>query len=146
MERAHPTVVGTFHYGQRQNYVRPIDDRIKMDIIIAVGDEIIPEKSDAENSLKVDRVIGQEASRRPWEDLEGLVVDCEITSWPTASKNPRGRLVEVIGYEDDFGVDVEIIVRKHHLPHHFPQSVIAEAREISSEILPTEQRRRCDFR
>jgi len=26
MDRAHPTVVGTFHYGDRQNYVRPIDE------------------------------------------------------------------------------------------------------------------------
>jgi len=146
MERAHPTVVGTFHYGNHQNYVRPIDDRIKMDIIIQPGDEVVPEKSDDENSLGGDRVIGKEASLRPWEDLEGLVVDCEITSWPTANKNPRGRVTEVIGHEDDFGVDVEIIIRKHHLPHHFPKSVIAEARAISSEILPAELKRRRDFR
>ena len=132
MERAHLTVVGTFHYGQRQNYVRPIDDRIKMDVIIPEGDEIVPASSDGSARLQQDRVIGQEASQRPWEDLEGIVVDCEITDWPTATKNPRGRVVEVLGYEDDFGVDVEIIIRKHHLPHHFPPSVIAEARAISA--------------
>ncbi len=146
MERAHPTVVGTFHYGHRQNYVRPIDDRIKMDIIIAEGDEILPAPSEAAARLAQDRVIGNEASRRPWEDLEGVVVDCEITNWPTATKNPRGRLVEVIGYEDDFGVDVEIIIRKHHLPHHFPSSVIAEARAISAQIPPAELAARRDFR
>ncbi len=146
MERAHPTVVGTFHYGHRENYVRPIDDRIKMDIIIPAGEEIVPEPSEAESRLEVDRVIGSEASRRPWEDLEGLIVDCEITGWPTTTKNPRGRVVEVIGYEDDFGVDVEIIIRKHHLPHHFPPSVIAEARAISSAIPPAEFKRRRDFR
>ena len=27
LTRAHPTVVGTFHYGTRQNYVTPIDER-----------------------------------------------------------------------------------------------------------------------
>ncbi len=42
MERAHATVVGTFHYGHRHNYVRPIDERIKMDVIIAEGDEVVP--------------------------------------------------------------------------------------------------------
>jgi ribonuclease R len=146
MERAHATVVGTFHYGQRHNYVRPIDDRIKMDIIIAEGDEVVPAPSEAASRIDVDRVIGREASRRPWEELEGLVVDCEITSWPTASKNPRGRVTEVLGYEDDFGVDVEIIIRKHHLPHHFPPSVVAEARAISPEIAPAELLRRRDFR
>ncbi len=146
MERAHATVVGTFHYGQRHNYVRPIDDRIKMDVIIAEGDEVVPEPSEAASRIEVDRVIGSEASRRPWEDLEGLVVDCEITDWPTTTKNPRGRVVEVLGYEDDFGVDVEIIIRKHHLPHHFPQSVIAEAHAIPSAIAPAEVLRRHDFR
>jgi len=146
MERAHPTVVGTFHYGQRQNYVRPIDDRIKMDIIIPEGDEIVPEPSQAASLLEVDRVIGAEASRRPWEDMENLVVDCEITDWPTASRNPRGRLIETLGYEDDFGVDVEIIIRKHHLPRHFSPSVIAEARAISSRIPAAELNRRRDFR
>jgi ribonuclease R len=146
MERAHATVVGTFHYGDRNNYVRPIDDRIKMDVIIAEGDEIVPPHAQLAGRQEQDRVIGREASRRPWEDLEGLVVDCEITSWPTSTKNPRGRVVEVLGYEDDFGVDVEIIIRKHHLPHHFPQSVIAEARAISPEIPAAELKRRRDFR
>ncbi len=146
MERAHPTVVGIFHYGHRHNYVRPIDDRIKMDIIIPEGDEVVPKPSEAASRIEEDRVIGSEASRRPWEDLEGLVVDCEITSWPTTSKNPRGRVIEVLGYEDDFGVDVEIVIRKHHLPHHFPQSVIAEARAISSVIPAGELLRRRDFR
>jgi ribonuclease R len=146
MERAHPTVVGTFHYGDRQNYVRPIDDRIKMDVIIPPGEEVVPEPSEAESRLEVDRVVGKEASRRPWEDLEGLVVDCEITDWPTSTKNPRGRVIEVIGNEDDFGVDVEIIIRKHHLPHRFPQSVVAEARAIASKIPPAELKRRRDFR
>jgi ribonuclease R len=146
MERAHSTVVGTFHYGDRQNYVRPIDDRIKMDVIIAEGDEVVAAPLEAASRLEVDRVIGREASRRSWEDLEGLVVDCEITGWPTATKNPRGRVIEVLGYEDDFGVDVEIIIRKHHLPHHFPQSVIAEARAIPSAITAAEMSGRRDFR
>jgi ribonuclease R len=146
MERAHPSVVGTFHYGSRHNYVRPIDDRIKTDIIIPIGDEIVPEPSKAATRLQLDRVIGTEARHRPWEDLEGLVVDCEITDWPTATKNPRGRIIEVLGYEDDFGVDVEIIIRKHHLPHHFPPSVIGEARAIPSTIPTAELKRRRDFR
>ncbi len=106
----------------------------------------MPHQSEAATRLEVDRVIGREASRRPWEDLEGLVVDCEITGWPTTTKNPRGRVIEVLGYEDDFGVDVEIIIRKHHLPHRFPQSVIAEARAIPSAIAAAELNRRRDFR
>ena len=137
MERAHPTVVGTFHYGQRHNYVRPIDDRIKMDVIIAEGDEILPEPSKATSRLQLDRVIGSEASHRPWEDLEGLVVDCEITGWPTATKNPPAAASSrCSATTDDFGVDVEIIIRKHHLPHHFPPSVIDEAAPSPPPLRP----------
>jgi len=142
MERAHPTVVGVFHYGRPHNYVRPIDDRIKMDVVIPEGAEIVPDSA----AGRRDRVIGSESGRRPWEDLEGLVVDCEITDWPTATKNPRGRVIEVLGHEDDFGGDVEIVIRKHHLPHQFPQSVLDEARAIPPAISPAELKRRRDFR
>ena len=31
-----------------------------------------------------------------------------------------GRVIEILGHPDDFGIDVEIVIRKHHLPHQFP--------------------------
>ncbi len=62
-----------------------------------------------------------------WDDLENVVVDVEITDWPSATQNPRGKVVEILGYEDDFGVDVEIIIRKFHLPHRFPAEVLTAA-------------------
>src|ERR1022692_534588 len=37
--RAHPTVVGIFHYGDRHNSVKPIDSKITMDIVIPTGME-----------------------------------------------------------------------------------------------------------
>ena len=40
LERAHPTVVGIFHYGPRYNYVHPIDEKVTQDIIIPPGQEI----------------------------------------------------------------------------------------------------------
>ena len=56
------------------------------------------------------------------------MVDVEITDWPTPSRAARGRVIEVLGREGDFGVDVEIVIRKHHLPHVFPPNVLEEAR------------------
>src|SRR5271166_4616404 len=93
-----------------------------------------------------DRVYGKEAHRREWEDLEGLVVDVEITSWPSPADNPRGRVVEILGYEDDFGVDVEIVIRKHHLPHQFPVEVLQEAEQFERTIAATELAHRRDYR
>jgi ribonuclease R len=93
------------------------------------------------------RVLGAEASRRSnLDDLENAVVDVEITDWPTATQNPRGRVVEILGYEDDFGVDVEIMIRKFHLPHRFPPAVLAEAQDAEPIIPAPEARKRRDFR
>src|SRR5271157_6451359 len=40
LSRAHPTVVGIFHYGHRRNYVKPIDEKVTQEIIIPPGAEI----------------------------------------------------------------------------------------------------------
>src|SRR5580700_6613394 len=157
--RAHPTVVGIFHYGSRHNFVKPIDSKITQDIVIPAGSEYpevaappssaAPAKAGGTRVLQesVDRVLGDEAARpSEWDDLEGVVVDVEITDWPTPTQNPRGRVVEILGRQDDFGVDVEITIRNFHLPHHFPAATLQEAQDIPAVIPATELRRRRDFR
>jgi len=157
--RANATVVGTFHYGHRRNYVTPIDQKIAQEIVIPAGMEFPAGRTTEDTGDKektagvkkgkkgVDRVLGNEAARHSeWNDLENVVVDVEITDWPTATQNPRGRVVEILGYADDFGVDVEIIIRKFHLPHHFPAEVIEEAQEVEAHISAPEAHKRRDFR
>jgi ribonuclease R len=156
VDRAHATVVGTFHYGSRHNYVKPMDEKIRQEIIITPGMEI-PHKSIAEHAESAKkhrdqktsphRVLGDEASRRTqYDDLENVVVDVEITDWPSPTQNPRGKVVEILGYEDDFGVDVEIMIRKFHLPHRFPDAVLAQAQAIENTIPAPELRARRDYR
>src|SRR5882762_5046846 len=155
VNRAHTTVVGTFHYGSRHNYVTPIDDKIRQEIVIPPGMED-PEKlatgdteetRTARGKKQVHRVLGEEAARRTdWEDLDNVVVDVEITDWPSSTQNPRGKIVEILGYEDDFGVDVEIMIRKFHLPHRFPPEVLDEAQAVENVIPASELRSRRDYR
>src|SRR5713226_154770 len=153
--RAHPTVVGIFHYGSRYNTVKPIDSKITMEVVIPADAEypetrtveIDAEKRKKKDTKSVDRVLGDEAARRSeWDDLEGVVVDVEITDWPTPTQNPRGRVIEILGRPDDFGVDVEITIRKYHLPHHFPAATLEEAQDIPAVIPLPELRHRRDFR
>jgi ribonuclease R len=146
--RAHPTVVGIFHYGARHNSVKPIDSKITMDIVIPPEMEYPKAgETSAPRKKSVDRVLGDEAARRSeWDDLEGVVVDVEITDWPTPSQNSRGRVIEILGRQDDFGVDVEITIRKFHLPHQFPVATLEEAQDIAAVIPAEELRRRRDFR
>ncbi|HKR85901.1 MAG TPA: RNB domain-containing ribonuclease, partial [Terriglobales bacterium] len=154
IQRAHPTIVGIFHYSGRHNYVVPIDSKIEKEIVIPRG---LERPEDARPSAATHdgrgipasrhRVLGREAaSHDDWTDLENVVVDVEITDWPTATQTPRGRVVEILGYEDDFGVDVEIIIRKFHLPHRFPAEVLEEAAAIEPRIPSAELRQRRDFR
>jgi ribonuclease R len=160
IDRAHATVVGIFHYGPRHNYVRAMDHKISQEIVIPKGLEYpekvsdpsaTPESSEVKTGRPQKRsrhrVLGEEAARRAdWSDLENAVVDVEITDWPTATQNPGGRVVEILGYENDFGVDVEIMIRKHHLPHHFPPDALREAEDAEPVISSTEAGRRRDFR
>jgi ribonuclease R len=145
--RAHPTVVGTFHYGSRRNYVRPIDEKITQDIIIPQGMEYPEPEISGKARKSKHRVLGEEVARHTeWTNLDGVVVDVEILDWPTATQDPRGRVVEILGYADDFGVDVEIIIRKFHLPHRFPPEVLEQAQAAEPIISARELRKRRDYR
>jgi ribonuclease R len=158
VSRAHPTIVGIFHYGHRHNYVTPMDGKVGQEIVIPPGMENPKtlttevtedtEKGKARKSRSAKhRVIGGEAAHPTnWDDLDGVVVDVEITDWPSATQNPRGRVVEILGKEDDFGVDVEIMIRKFHLPHRFPTEVIDEAQAIEAVIPAPELKHRRDYR
>jgi len=55
-------------------------------------------------------------------------------------------VIEILGREDDFGVDVEITIRKFHLPHHCPADALKEAQDTPAVIPAGELQRRRDFR
>ncbi len=134
LTRRNPTIVGIFHYArderQAGHRVVAFDEKITQPLVIPF-DAPLPE---ARAALRTPhRVLGEEAQAqvREYPDLEGLVVDVEVTEWPTETRAPRGRVVEVLGRQDDFGVDVEMVIRKHQLPRVFPEKVLAEARAVS---------------
>ena len=142
--RAHSTVVGTFHYGERRNVVVPMDSKLAREIVIPQGMEK-PEAVSTPGTHSRDRVLGAEA-RQEWDDLEGVAVEVEITEWPSATQNAHGKVIEILGRPDDFGVDVEMTIRKFHLPHRFPAEVLQAAEAASPIISSQEIARRRDFR
>jgi ribonuclease R len=146
LERRNPTVVGIFHYARSDrslgHTVVPFDERMTQHILIPPGEEI-PEIAEGTTAH---RVLGSEAiAGEVHNSLEGLVVDVEITSWPTPTRPPVGRVIEVLGDPDDFGVDVEMMIRKHQLPRVFPDKVLAEARAVAY-LDEAEANNRRDFR
>jgi ribonuclease R len=152
--RRNPTVVGRFRYGTGErapgNYVVPFDERMTQPILIPFGDEVpLYQDDDSGSEATPHRVLGKDAhhgeANRPPDDLEGLVVDVEITDWPTLHRQARGRVLEILGDPDDFGVDVEIMIRKHHIPHLFPDAVLENAKQVA-HLDQQEIARRRDFR
>jgi ribonuclease R len=57
-----------------------------------------------------------------------------------------GRIIEVLGAPGDFGIDVEIMIRKHHLPHRFPAEAIEQAESVPAVITGADLKDRRDFR
>jgi ribonuclease R len=86
------------------------------------------------------------SDRRTARDLDGLIVDVEITNYPRPAALPRGRVIEILGRREEFGVDVEIMIRKFHLPHRFPAMVLAEASAAPQYIPERDREFRRDFR
>jgi len=140
LKRAHVTVVGEFRVRRRACYVVPHDERIQQWIDIPEGMEL-PPTTETRDRVGVEpvRVSGP-------EDLDGMIVNVEILEFPEDGEHAVGRVIEVLGHPDDFGVDVEIVIRKHHIPHHFPPPVLEQAESVSNIIRLDELTGRQDFR
>ena len=59
-----------------------------------------------------------------------MIVNVEILEFPEDGEQAVGRVIEILGRPDDFGVDVEIMIRKHHIPHQFPPEVLEQAQNV----------------
>ena len=136
LKRAHPTVVGEFRVGRRGQYVVPHDDRIHQWIDIPEGMEMPPD------GAPVDRIGVTAPPVSSVLELVGMVVNVELLDY----EERVGRVIEILGHPDDFGVDVEIVIRKHHLPHRFPPEVVEQAQGVPASIGAAELTGRRDFR
>ena len=142
LSRANATVVGLFRYGSRGNTVLPYDFRIQHQIEIPAGDELAPALA---RQLGLDPA--QRHKRLPvLPELDGAVVNVELTRYSRGGAAPTGRVVEIVGRPGDLGVDIEIIIRKHQLPHFFSSAVLEEAERRAVPVGEMERHGREDFR
>ena len=121
LERGASSIVGRFDVDETgTGFLVPFDRRLIMDVLIP-GDE----RGDAKR---------------------GDMVVVEITRWPTPSRSPLGRVLEVLGDIDEPGVDTEIIIRKYGLPNAHSDASVAEANRLGSAVKEKDIRGRTDFR
>src|ERR1700678_4234802 len=145
VQREHPTIVGLFRYGPHGNVVLPYDVRILHEVIIPPGAELTPElREKAGEAASGSGAVPNSRTRYP--ELDGAVVNVELTRFPKGGLAPAGRVIEILGRPGDIGVDVEIIIRKHHLPNIFPDEVQGEARATQKQVAESDIAARRDFR
>ena len=77
---------------------------------------------------------------------KGQVVAVQITEWERPSDKPRGRVVKILGWPGDAGVDVTEIIHQHGLARDFPEDVLHAARSVPDRVEPEELARREDWR
>ncbi len=122
LRRAHRTVVGRFHDDPVQRFVVPYDFRIDTDIVIDSPEDTMNAR-------------------------DGEMVNVEIDRYPSRTSHlAHGRVVELLGFIGEPGVDIEVVIRKFHIPHNFPPDVERAAESIPTEVSPQEIARRTDLR
>ncbi len=143
--RAHPSIVGQFHYTSRGSVVTPYDPRVQHDVELLAGEELSPALR--EQLLPAAKNPSARQKRLPHiPKLDGAVVNVELLRYPRAGASPSGRVIEILGRPGDLGVDTEIIIRKHHLPHTFPEEVLQESQRLALPVSESDRAGREDFR
>lgn len=116
--RANTTVVGTYEMTRYGGEVIPVDEKINMLIEIPSGQEC--------------------------QAVTGARVVVEVTKWPGRYTNAEGKIIEIVGYKGDKGLDIDIIVAQHKIPHVFNTDVMKEAAALCQDIFL--EKNMADFR
>ncbi|HIQ16315.1 MAG TPA: ribonuclease R [Leucothrix sp.] len=120
LEHKTETIVGRYFVEAGLGFVTPDNSRIAQDILIP------PESSnDAEN---------------------GQIVLARIVEYPTLRHQPIGKIVETLGDHMAPGMEIDIALRSHDLPHIWPEDTIKEADALSKRVLQKDKKDRVDLR
>ena len=120
LERANRTVVGRVHAEAGLYTLLPDNKRIHQDILI------------------------------PDEHLDGAspgqIAVVEIIEQPTQRRQPVGRVTEVLGDRLQAGMEVDIALNSHGIPHEWPEAVEAEAAALGQRVAEADKQGRRDLR
>lgn len=114
------TFVGVFQKSRNFGFVVPDDRKVNSDIFIS--------KKNCGKAKNNQKVVAQ------------------ITKFPQGNKSAEGKIIEILGYQDQAGVDMLSLVKEYDLPYEFPEPVIAEATSIKQEVVKKDIPYRLDLR
>ena len=113
-------IVGRFFIEQGIGYVMPDDSRITRDILIP-------------DNARLGARMGQ-------------VVVVELHPRTAPFFQPIGKITEVLGDNMAKGMEVEIAIRKHDIPHSFPSAVEKQLKKWAEDVPEEAKRGRVDLR
>ena len=122
IERAQTSIVGRFYLERGIAVLDPEDKRLTQNVI-----------------LEPDSVA-------QFAPSEGQVVVAEITAYPENHRPAVARITEVLGDYADSGMEIEIALRKHKLPHEFSAGCLKAAAKIPEKVRPGDRKNRVDLR
>ncbi|MDQ2075811.1 ribonuclease R [Marinimicrobium sp. ABcell2] len=113
-------LAGRFVTEEGIQFVRPENARITHDIMIPPGSE--------------------------GEAKAGQIVVAEIAQQPDKNRIPTGRIVQVLGDHMAPGMEIDLAIEAHSIPHTWPSAVTAEASQLSEEVREADMEGRVDLR
>ena len=120
LARANHHVVGRLHSERGVLFVVAENKRISQDLLVPPGDAL--------------------------DAKPGQVVVAEIIEQPGKHAQPIARVVEVLGNYADPGMEIEIALRKHDLPHEFPPAVEKASAGFGRDVTALDIKGREDLR
>jgi len=120
LERKFPSIVGRYYEHPRYPFMIPLDSRIPYEILIPF------------HAAK--------------EAKNGQIVVANLTQRAGRNQQPQGRIIEIIGFPDDPGIEYKIVEHKYSLPVEFSQEALEEAEKIPEHISAKDLHEREDFR
>ena len=120
LEERNTQIVGRFFLEYGYSYVVPDDSRISQDILIP-------------NEQKAGARMGN-------------VVVIEITDRGSRSRGMMGKVVEVLGENMAPGMETQIAIRTHQIPHDWPEAVDKQIENLGEEVPEEAKVGRVDLR
>ncbi|MCF7529450.1 ribonuclease R [Neisseria lisongii] len=137
---------GTDRRGRREGVVLDIVERAQVQVVgrfyVEHGVAIL----EAEDKRLIHNIVLEPQSVAEHRPQAGQVVVAEIETYPDSNRPAVAKITEVLGDYADSGMEIEIALRKHHLPHQFNEACLKAAAKIPDHVRKSDLKGRVDLR
>ena len=119
IERNTTQAIGRYYVESGAAFIVPENSRISREIIVQPG---------------------------PLMPTEGQYVLLELTQQPGKRNMPMGIVKEILGDRADAGMEVEVAIRTHNIPHVWPAAVEKQCKRFTTDVAEADKENRIDLR